>query len=128
MFRPHRAKSKAKAQRASVGRLAITLFALLAFTFQSFVAQVHIHAAPSTASSALSTGKVSQPGKLPANDDPSNCPICQIILHAGQFVTPSAITFALPSFALFFVATAVRQSPSAEAGSHSWQSRAPPHS
>jgi len=106
--------------------LAITLFALLAFTFQSFVAQVHFHVTPWTATTTLDAGKVSQPGKIPANDDQSNCPICQVVLHAGQFVTPSAITFALPSFALFFVATAAENTPTAQSASHNWQSRAPP--
>jgi hypothetical protein len=126
VFRPFRTKPKAKAQRVSASRLAITLFALLAFTFQSFVSQVHFHATPWIATSTFDAGKVSQPGKLPANDDQSNCPICQVVLHAGQFVTPSAVTFALPSFALFFVAIATNTTLSTQAASHSWQSRAPP--
>ncbi|HTT99004.1 MAG TPA: hypothetical protein VMF58_13205 [Rhizomicrobium sp.] len=126
MFRPIRAKSKAKAQRAGAGRLAITLFTLLAFTFQSFVAQVHIHIKPWTVSTTLDAGKAAQPGKPPANDDQTSCPICQVILHAGQFVTPSAIAFALPSFALFFVAAANDPAPPAQTASHGWQSRAPP--
>ena len=114
------------AQRVSVGRLTITLFALFAFAFQSFVAQVHVHATPWTASTTLDAGKVSQPGKLPANDDQSNCPICQAVLHAGQFITPSAITFGLPSFAIFFVANFDSAASTSQAVSHSWQSRAPP--
>ena len=126
VFRPLRARSKAKAQRPNIGRLAITLFALLAFTFQSFVAQVHFHATPWTASTTLDAGKISQPGKLPANDDPSSCPICQAVLHAGQFVTPAAVTFALPSFAIFFIANFNDATATAQTASHSWKSRAPP--
>jgi len=128
VFRPQRAKSKAKAQRPNLGRLAITLFALFAFTFQSFVAQVHFHATPWTASAILDPGNISQPGKLPVNDDQSNCPICQAVLHAGQFIAPSAIAFGLPSFAIFIIANFNSAAPTTQATSHSWQSRAPPRS
>jgi hypothetical protein len=106
--------------------LAITLIALLAFTFQSFVSQVHFHAMPWTASAMFDAGKVSQPGKLPANDDQSNCPICQAVLHAGQFITPSAVIFGFPSFAAFLVTTFDRVATPSQVASHSWQSRAPP--
>lgn len=126
MPRTSTARPKTKAQRANVGRLAITLFALLAFTFQSFIAQIHVHTAPWAASSMLDAGKAAQPGKLPASDDQSNCPICQAVLHGGQFITPSAVTFALPSFVVFFVATGAQKVPVIQAGSHNWQSRAPP--
>jgi hypothetical protein len=126
VVRPSRTKPKAKAQRASASRFAITLLALIAFTFQSFVAQVHFHTTPWTVSTSLDAGKASQPGKLPANDDQSSCPICQVLLHAGQFVTPPAIALALPSFALFFVATAADPASPAQTASHNWQSRAPP--
>jgi len=128
VFRPSNARSNIKAQRASIGRLAITLFALFAFTFQSFVAQVHFHATPSLASTALDAGKVSQPGKLPANNDQSNCPICQVVLHAGQVLMPSTIAFALPSVAIFAITIANDTAPVTQSASHSWQSRAPPRS
>ena len=126
MFLRKRANSKAKAQRTSVARLAVTLFALFTFTFQSFVVQVHVHEASRSASSTLDIGKVSQPGKLPANGDQSDCPICQAMLHAGQFVTPSAVAFGLPSFALFFVIAVASGGQGTQSGSHNWQSRAPP--
>ncbi len=104
-------------------RLAITLFALLAFTLQSYITQTHIHGAGGNAIAALDAGK---PGKLPNADDQSSCPICQVIAHAGQFVTPSAVAIALPALSAFHVAADKDIAAIAHSSSHIWKSRAPP--
>lgn len=107
-------------------RLAITLFALLAFTLQSYVAQTHIHGTNWNAASTFDAGKAPQPGKAPSGDDQNTCPICQVIAHAGQFITPSATAIILPALVAFYVAVD-RDTPSAARDtSHSWNSRAPP--
>jgi len=67
--------------QGNAARLAITFVALLAFTLQSFVTQVHIHKLTSgnIAAAQLDTGKFSagnqKPGKSPARDDPAIAPL-----------------------------------------------------
>jgi len=125
VFRPLRTKARISASRSSPSRLAITLFALLAFTLQSYVTQIHIHGANWGTASSAAAGKT-QPGKAPAGDDQSSCPICQVIAHSGQFITPSAIAITLPTLIAFYVVVD-RNAPSlARDTSHSWNSRAPP--
>jgi hypothetical protein len=63
---------------------------------------------------------------FPANDDPANCPICQEIMHAGQFVTPQAVALLLPTESVSFVPIRLAIPVFTEAVSHSWQGRAPP--
>jgi len=99
----------------------LTLFLLLSFTLQSYIAQTHFHRpdAPSAASGHA-------PDRLPTKDDPANCPICQELLHSGQFVMPAAAALALPSASISIVAIVVAARPILRSASHSWQGRAPP--
>jgi len=129
--RPAKTKSKVldHAPQGGRARLAITLFALLAFTLQTYVTQTHIHAAAiNTASTTFDKGATQkqQPDKFPQGNDPANCPICQEILHTGQFVTPSATALLLPTLTVSIVAIVVDIKTIAQAPSHSWKSRAPP--
>ena len=126
MFRSFRAKTTALRPRIRAARLATTLLALLAFTLQSYVTQIHIHGATWSRTTTLDAGKAPQPGKIPANGDQSTCPICQVIAHAGQFVTPSAVAISLPALASFHVAVDKDTATGAHSTSHSWNSRAPP--
>jgi len=108
-------------------RLAITFFALFAFAVQSYVTQVHIHGAPHVAAGyALDKDVGQKPDKFPPSDDPANCPICQEILHAGHYVTPSAAILPLPVAAPFTIARIVEVVTIAAIYSHGWKSRAPP--
>jgi hypothetical protein len=126
VFRPLRAKARVSASRFGAPRLAITLFALLAFTLQSYVTQIHIHGASWGTAATLDAGKAHQPGKLPAGDDQNSCPICQVIAHSGQFITPSAVAVILPALVAFYVVIDKDTSSAARNISHSWNSRAPP--
>lgn len=115
----------------------------LAFALQSYVTQTHIHFTPAELTNLSAAaqpgakiaaigvrpapGKFAPQDKYPANDDPANCPICQEILHAGQFVAPSAIVFALPTEAVAVVPLSLALFTPREAASHNWQGRAPPH-
>jgi ABC-type arginine transport system permease subunit len=110
----------------STGRLAVTLFVLLAFTLQSYVTQIHIHGASWSTAVTADMAKVPQPGKTPAGDDQGTCPLCQIIAHAGQFITPSAVAIALPALAALHVAIEKDTATVTHSTSHSWKSRAPP--
>jgi hypothetical protein len=109
-----------------VARLAITLFALLAFSLQSYVTQIHIHGTTWNPAATLDTGKTQQPGKIPARNDQNSCPLCQVIAHAGQFVTPSAVAIALPALVAFHVVADKDTATVTHSFSHSWKSRAPP--
>jgi len=120
-------------RRNSSARVAVTLFALLVFAFQTYVVQTHIHLSPQAIGSVTVGAKApaldaqkQQPDKFPARDDPANCPICQELLHSGQFVTPSAVATLLPSLLVSVIAIVIHIAVAPEATSHTWQSRGPP--
>ena len=121
-----------RARQGNGARLAITLFALLAFTLQTFVMQTHIHGmarvgiAPATLALDKSAAQGQRPDKFPAGNDPANCPICQEILHTGYYVTPSAAALPLPTVAVSIAPTVIDVMTVVAAHSHSWKSRAPP--
>lgn len=100
--------------------------ALLAFAFQSYVVQTHIHFAPAT-TLAGAHGTSGHHDKFPANDDPANCPICQEILHNGQFIAPAAQFLLPPTLAVSTITLVDEALPHITAPSHSWRGRAPPH-
>jgi hypothetical protein len=123
--------------RESGWRRLVLAVAMLAFALQSYVTQTHIHYASVQAFGLSSAdvftpvakdanGKAIPEKKSPANDDPANCPICQAVAHAGQFVTPTAIGFALPSETVVFIPLAIAALTARETASHNWQGRAPP--
>lgn len=103
---------------AQLARLWITLFALFAFTLQAYVTQSHVHA------TAISK---QLPGKVPAGDDQANCPLCQAVLHAGQYVTPSAGGFVPLILTAHGALVATHHAPAAQSVAHSWNIRGPPH-
>jgi hypothetical protein len=102
----------------SVARLAVTLFALLAFTLQSYAMQVHLH--------GTSIAAEQNPGTAKKTGDTAHCPICQEILHFGHYVTPSASAWSPTLVVMAFTIIAVGRLVTASAPSHSWNSRAPP--
>ena len=106
---------------------------MLTFALQAQLTQAHIHFAPDFGSAISKSDtnpsivKAPSKRKLPANNDPANCPICQAALHGGQFLSPSAVALALPSEAIAIVPLVVDIVIARETPSHSWQGRAPPH-
>jgi hypothetical protein len=135
-------KSGAKALAAPSHRLFLTLFCLLAFSFQSYISQTHIHV-PGTTDLGISAGfsvkspvsadakapaiKLSKNKRIPANgNDASNCPLCQAVLHAGFFLTPALLVLLLPdtqnAVGPAFIVSAYHEG----APSHAWHSRGPP--
>jgi len=128
------------ARRApAFARLGLTFLMLVAFALQTTVMQTHVHIGNVAVTAGfLEDLKISTPGQkdaakgsqprdhFPANDDPANCPICQEIMHAGQFVTPQAAALLLPTESVSFVPISLAIPVFSEAVSHSWQGRAPP--
>ncbi len=106
-------------------RFIIALFALFAFTLQTYVVQTHVHIPG--AETAL-TGNASTGHKAPAGDrdGSDDCPVCQAFALAGTFVTPAVIIFAL---ALTYIEVAPYFALRATSGpllARNWRSRAPP--
>ncbi len=103
---------------------------MLAFGLQSYIAQTHIHLAPNAFASysklTSQSEKDRRPDKFPPNGDPANCPICQEIAHAGQFVTPAAATLLLPMAAVSIIKVVANIPALTQTPSHAWRSRAPP--
>ena len=118
-------------------RRLVLAIALLAFSLQSYITQTHVHFATSqvfglsssdtfTPTAKLAHGKTAPDKKTPSNDDPANCPICQAAMHSGQFITPTASAFLLPSETASIVPLAIAVLTASETISHNWQGRAPP--
>jgi hypothetical protein len=100
----------------------VTVLALLAFFLQSLVVQTHIHplVQPVAASS------LPAPAPLKSQNPIDQCRLCQELVHAGTFVTPSA-SFAVASLALTAAVFTVLPSALVSlATAFAWQSRAPP--
>lgn len=110
------------AERRGGWRLMAVLL-MVAFSFQSYVAQTHIHQSASTAAAAT----VQHRGhNSPAENSPFDCPICQAVSHVGSFFVPDVV---MPFLAAQFVETANPQFYRADRGTavhRNWQSRAPP--
>jgi hypothetical protein len=102
----------------------IVALLLLAFSFQSYVAQTHIHDIVGKAPVAL----VHQAGhdRAPVQNLPFDCPFCQMLTHAGSFLVPDP-SLVLPS-PQWTILTAWNHdfAGMAIAANHDWQSRAPP--
>jgi hypothetical protein len=128
-------------RQSGAWRRVVLALALLTFALQSYITQTHIHftsaqafglssdnfaPAYKTTDGKAADGKSAPLKKVPSNDDPANCPLCQAAAHSGQFITPSAIGFALPSETIAIVPLAIVVLTASETLSHGWQGRAPP--
>ena len=109
-------------------RFAIALLTLVAFTAQTIVTQTHIHTAAHARvlTASLANPHAPLPDKSPAGDDSANCPICQVLLHAGVYVASAAVAVPLLTVATVFNAVAFEIVAFAQTHSHAWKSRAPP--
>jgi hypothetical protein len=119
MTRPGRALAKPAPHQRWV-----TVFALLAFFLQGLAVQTHIHEQVPPAKTAALPAPVKAPFK--SQDPTDQCRLCQELVHAGSFITPS--TTATPAD-LSFVAvvfTAVTAPETAFAMAFAWQGRARP--
>jgi hypothetical protein len=100
---------------------------LLALVIQGFATQTHLHwqkVSPDSVASAAN--HVPGHDKYPLNQDPVNCPICQQIIHAGQFVAPAWLNPFLLVLAISTIEIVNIVLPGFDAVSHSWRGRGPP--
>jgi hypothetical protein len=122
---PLTARIRGAGQRLSAGFLAVFVAALLAFTWQSFVTQTHIHpeAPPGTVTHVV--GAQLTPTQ-PTPERPIDCPICHAAAVSGHYLAPGpALVLAIFAIAVWrFVAAAAASSRATR--SHGWRSRAPP--
>jgi hypothetical protein len=121
MTRPGHATARPPATRKW-----LAVFALLSFFLQSLAVQTHIHQQlPLTVAKAVDSG-TSAPAPAKNQDPVDQCRLCQELVHAGNFVTPSAAV-AIASLNFIPAIFANLASPTnRSAPSFGWQSRAPP--
>ena len=114
-------------RRSSIGRLLLAVFMALAFFFQGYATQTHIHKQTSSGTSIVAkVDGSSKQNKVPDNDDPANCPICQQISHAGEYVAPAWVISFLILAAILTIEVATFSVPRFDTVSHSWRGRGPP--
>jgi hypothetical protein len=101
--------------------LALTL---LAFGQASYLTQTHLHF-PTVPGTSAAPGQ-SQHRKVPQQDDPAHCPICQEYVVAGAYISPAAIILPIPELTTFAVLQVVRELSFVATASHDWRGRAPP--
>ena len=102
----------------------VTLFALLAFFLQGLAVQTHIHELTPVAKTAAQPAPAKSP--LKSQDPVDQCRLCQELVHAGIFVTPSAAAspVGLGFIAVSFFSLLISATDPATA--FTWRSRAPP--
>jgi hypothetical protein len=135
--RPASSMARLRSARGTFHHTFVLLATIVAFLFQGYVVQTHIHFAASAdagtfvadgANSTTSAGSAvsGRHNPKPPIDDPAHCPICQEFLHAGQYLTPAPI-LALLITAVFVPITIERAVPvTTTPVSHAWRGRAPP--
>lgn len=108
----------------------ILLATLLAFSWQSFVTQTHVHfdtdAHMAAFSGQASSAARSDKGKG-SSDTPANCPICEEIAHDGLYLLPTLAVLEAPEPAPVWQAVATPIVRAVRKPSHAWRSRAPPN-
>ena len=122
-------KRRARAIAATLApvRRLVTLALLLAFAFQAYVVQIHVHGQPVQGSVTQQFQGQSPAKPLPSDPlNPATCKLCQELIHSGAAITPAG-----PAFVLLLNWAAAHLPPSqlpaaALAPQTGWQGRAPP--
>lgn len=122
---PLTARIRGAGRRMSAGFLAVFVAALLAFTWQSFVTQTHIHPDTLPVAAAHAAGAQLAPTQ-PAPERPIDCPICHAAALSGHYLTPGQALVLAPVVITVWRFTAAMLAPSRSDRSHAWRSRAPP--
>ncbi|MBV9747249.1 MAG: hypothetical protein JO157_00390 [Acetobacteraceae bacterium] len=115
--------------RASVLARLLHVIALALLAWQALVVQVHLHApeAPvgATPAAVAQAGAQLSPTRH-RPDSPLDCPICREIAHAGHYLTPDPVAYALPIAVAAWLSVAPLPKLLLGQRSHAWRSRAPP--
>jgi hypothetical protein len=110
-----------------VARALLVALMVLALIAQGYVAQTHIHEQSRfTSNVGLTDGGAPQRDNQPTKNDPINCPACQQMAHAGQFVVPAWLTPFLVLVSVSSVAIRFAALPYYDPISHHWLGRGPP--
>jgi hypothetical protein len=116
----------------SRSRLFWIVVCLLAFVFQGYVAQTHIHV-PLSQDNVVIAQKSSLAAKLPTRapdqtpqEDLSKCPLCQVISAIGAALSSNSIYFVQLEASGIVVALREFPRPERIAPAHVWESRGPP--
>jgi hypothetical protein len=115
-------------RHSSTGRLLLVAFMALTLFFQGYVTQSHFHTQNElTNTNVLKAGGAPGHDNNTPSDDPDNCPICQQLMHAGQFVAPTSLVYFSALLAISVIEIVTLAIPRFDAISHSWRGRGPPH-
>jgi hypothetical protein len=131
------------AVRSSASHVFSVLLAVIALAIQILVVQPHIHASRmlvraqsiGLAGTEMSNSKTimtadqapSAPrDNYPINEDPANCPICQVITLASHYIAAAVILIITPTEDGVAFAVEVASPVFYHTHSHSWRGRAPP--
>lgn len=113
-------------------RLAATLIVILAFAFQGFVAQTHVHSARLSDAAIVATIKLTAPdaGKLPlpAPIPDDKCPLCQLAASLGAAVGVATTLIILPASDLAVLPAGTDLAVPKAPPSFVWRNRGPPQS
>jgi hypothetical protein len=109
-------------------RWLVLLAALLAFTWQSIVAEAHFHSPSESASRTLlvKQGAHGAPVRGAPLDSPASCPLCRELAHAHHYLPPAPLVFDAPGPAVSPILSASANISTLPRRWHGWRSRAPP--
>lgn len=105
-------------------RSLVCLLVLVAFTFQSFLVQTHIHSLPQSFGGSIGISASSQNDKAPLDAD--KCFLCQEYVHGGAYLLPAAVTALPPTAVASLLPLLLAPLHAARTLSHNWMGRAPP--
>jgi hypothetical protein len=103
----------------------VTLFALATFFLQSYLVQTHVHPASEPVAQTLGLHSPA-PGPLKTQDPVDQCRLCQELIHAGAFITPTASAVAASQAVIQAAVLVLPRRVALVATAFAWQSRAPP--
>lgn len=110
-------------------RALLAVLCILAFGFQGFVAQTHVHdLAPMTASAAIKLMQQSKnlPLPSPLPDDSSKCPLCQLATALNAAIGVATTLIILPASGLAVLPDGTSQAVPKAAPLFIWRNRGPP--
>jgi hypothetical protein len=102
---------------------------LLAFSWQSVVAETHFHSPSESVSGSVIVKQDGhgQPAQRSApSDSPASCPICRALAHVSHYLPPTPIVFDAPGPAISPIVSAAVTVSVLPKRWHGWRSRAPP--
>jgi hypothetical protein len=105
----------------------VTLLALLGFFLQGLAVQTHVHPLDATPAAKLVASHAAPVTPSKSQEPIDQCRLCQELVHAGSFITPSAALLASPLAQVQAIPLVLLPPRAQSAPAFAWQSRAPPH-